>query len=157
MKLYLNIALALIAGVVIGGMVNMAIVMIGPNVIAPPPGIDMSSAESMAANAKLLEPRHYLFPLIAHALGTYCGALVAYAIAQQFKAIMAMIIGFFFFIGGVTAARMIQAPLDFVLVDLIFAYFPMAYAAIKTLQPHPAIQKIEEIKESHENIKSRED
>jgi hypothetical protein len=32
---------------------------------------------------------------------------------------------------------MIPAPIDFILVDLIFAYFPMAYAAIKTLEPHP--------------------
>ena len=97
MKLYLNLALAIIAGVVIGGIVNMAIVMIGPHVIAPPPGIDMSSAESMAANSNLLEPRHYLFPLIAHALGTYTGALAAYAIAKEYKAIVAIIIGFLFF------------------------------------------------------------
>ena len=151
MKLYLNLALAIIAGVVIGGIVNMAIVMIGPHVIAPPPGIDMSSAESMAANSNLLEPRHYLFPLIAHALGTYTGALAAYAIAKEYKAIVAIIIGFLFFLGGVTAVRMIPAPLDFVLVDLIFAYFPMAYAAIKTLQPHPAYEKIDLLNERNNN------
>ena len=149
MKTYLNIGLALIAGMIIGGIVNMAIVMLGPMIIPPPAGVDMSSAESMGANVDLLESKHYIFPLIAHALGTYVGALVAYKIAKQYQAIAAMLIGLLFFIGGVTAIQMIDAPTDFILVDLIFAYFPMAYAAIKTLQPHPALQKIDDLAEIH--------
>ena len=146
MNIYLNTALALIAGIIVGSIVNMTLITVGPMVIAPPPGLDMSSVESMKANAGLLEPRHFLFPLLAHAAGTYVGALVAIMIAKQFKAILALVIGLLFFIGGVTAIRMIPAPLDFILVDLIFAYFPMAYAAIKTMQPHPALQKIEDMR-----------
>lgn len=134
MKDYMNLAMALIAGVIIGGIVNMAFVMLGPMVIAPPEGIDMTYAESMKANASLLQPKHFLFPLIAHAAGTYVGTLVAYKLAKSYQMFVAYGVGFLFFMGGISAIRMIPAPLDFILVDLIFAYFPMAYAAIKTLE-----------------------
>jgi hypothetical protein len=137
MSRYINFGLALIAGVVIGGIVNMLFVTIGPMVISPPAGMDMTSAESMKASAHLLESKHYIFPLIAHASGTYVGALVAVKLAKEFKPFAAYIVAGLFFIGGITAIRMIPAPIDFILVDLIFAYFPMAYAAIKTLEPHP--------------------
>lgn len=140
MSIYVKFAFALIAGVLLGGIINMMFVMIGPVVIAPPAGVDMSSAESMRANAELLQPKHYLFPLIAHAAGTFCGALVAYKLVDQYKSIAAYVIAAVFFLGGITAIRMIPAPLDYILVDLIFAYFPMAYAAIKTLEEPPARQ-----------------
>jgi len=130
MKVYLNIALALVAGVVVGGVVNMMIVMVGPMVIQPPEGIDMTSAESLKANAHLLQSKHYIFPLLAHALGTFVGAFLAYKIAKHYQVLVAFSIGALFFLGGVSAAQMIPAPIDFILVDLIFAYFPMAYAAI---------------------------
>lgn len=134
MSVYLKFAFALIAGVILGGIINMMFVMIGPMFIAPPEGVDMSSAESLRENAGLLQPKHYLFPLIAHAAGTYCGALVAYKLADRYRPVAAYVIALMFFVGGITAIRMIPAPLDFILVDLIFAYFPMAYAAIKTLE-----------------------
>lgn len=136
MNTYLNVALALIAGVVVGALVNISFVMLGPLVIAPPAGVDMSSAESLRVNVDLLQPKHYIFPLIAHAVGTYTGALMGYKVAKDYSAVVAYCIGFLFFLGGISAALTIPAPLDFILIDLIFAYIPMAYAAVKTLQPH---------------------
>jgi len=130
MKIYLNIGLALVAGVIVGGLVNIMIVMVGPMIIPPPEGIDMTSAESLKENAHLLQSKHYIFPLLAHALGTFVGALLAYKLAKQYQVLVAFCIGALFFLGGVSAAQMIPAPIDFILVDLIFAYFPMAYAAI---------------------------
>ncbi|MBT8449392.1 MAG: hypothetical protein KJO69_06860, partial [Gammaproteobacteria bacterium] len=70
MRSYLSVALALIAGIIAGSIVNISIVYIGPYFIAPPDGVDMASAESLRANAHALHPKHYLFPLIAHAAGT---------------------------------------------------------------------------------------
>ncbi|MEL0035891.1 MAG: hypothetical protein VW882_05760 [Gammaproteobacteria bacterium] len=144
LNIYLSTALTLIIAVVAGSIVNMAIVMIGPYMIAPPVGVDMSSVESMKEGVHLLESKHFLFPLIAHATGTYVGALTAYHFAQKFKAVMAMIIGVLFFLGGISAALTIPAPNDFILVDLLLAYFPMAYAAIKTLEPDPRMVELEE-------------
>ena len=156
MNIYLNIALTLVIAVVVGSLVNMAIVMIGPHVIPPPPSVDMSSVESMKEGVHLLESKHFLFPFLAHAAGTYVGALAAYHFANDYKAVMAMIIGFLFLLGGISAAMMIPAPTDFILVDLLLAYIPMAYAAIKTLAPDPRLVELEERMEMRETNKEDE-
>ncbi len=49
MKL-LRAALALIFGIAVGSAVNMVIILLGPTLIAPPPGADMTSAEGLAAS-----------------------------------------------------------------------------------------------------------
>jgi hypothetical protein len=46
--------LAVMAGAVIGGFINMAIVMIGPMIIAPPTGADMTTVEGLKASMHLL-------------------------------------------------------------------------------------------------------
>ena len=42
----LRLVLAVVAGILLGGVVNMAIVMIGPMVIPPPPGADMFAEDN---------------------------------------------------------------------------------------------------------------
>jgi hypothetical protein len=122
--------LAVLAGVVIGSVVNLAIVTFGPTVIAPPAGVDMSSAEGLARTMHLFEPRHFLTPFLAHALGTLVGALLAFLVAASHKAKFAWGIGVFFLCGGVMASIMIPAPAWFIAVDLLLAYLPMAWLAI---------------------------
>ena len=70
-------------------------------------------------------------PFLAHALGTLIGAMIAALIAATRKFTMAMIIGVFFLIGGISAAFMIPAPTWFVLLDLGMAYIPMAWLGHK--------------------------
>jgi hypothetical protein len=48
-------------------------------------------------------------------------------VARSQKLILALSIGLTFFIGGFTMVFQLPAPLWFDLVDLIFAYFPMAW------------------------------
>ena len=69
--------LAIIAGVVIGGAVNMALITLSPSLIPPPAGVDVTNAESLAQAMHLFQPRHFVMPFLAHALGTLVGALVA--------------------------------------------------------------------------------
>jgi hypothetical protein len=122
--------LAVIVGAVVGGIVNMGIVMIGPMVFPPPAGVDMNTMEGIAAAMPLFETKHFIPPFIAHALGTLVGALVAYLIAASHKSIMAYIVGVLFLIGGISAAVMLPAPLWFEAFDVIVAYIPMAWLAI---------------------------
>ena len=119
--------LAIIAGIVLGGAVNMALVMLGPSLIPPPAGVDPTNAESLAQSIHLFEPRHFIMPFLAHALGTLVGALVAYAIAVTYRRAIAMAIGVFFLLGGVAASFMIPAPGWFIALDLVAAYLPMAW------------------------------
>lgn len=127
----LRVIAALVAGVVVGGLVNMGLILAGSSIIPAPPGVDVSNAESMAASAHLFEPKHFLFPFLAHAIGTLAGATVGHLIAGDYRNVVAWIIGALYFAGGIAAARMIPAPTWFVIADLVLAYFPMAFLATR--------------------------
>jgi hypothetical protein len=127
MVIVLRNILALIAGVVVGGSVNMSLIVLGPMVIAPPAGVDVTDARSLSANMHLFEARHFVFPFLAHALGTLAGALAAFLIAGSRNSTLAFAVGAVFLAGGVAAAFMIPAPAWFIVVDLALAYLPMAW------------------------------
>ena len=128
-KLLRNV-LAVIAGFVIGSMVNMALITISPSLIPLPPGIDVNDPASLSKGIHLFEPRHFVMPLLAHALGTLAGALAAYLIAATYKKQLAYAIGALFLLGGVAASFMIPAPAWFIALDLLASYLPMAWLAI---------------------------
>lgn len=123
--------LAVIAGIVIGGIVNMALVTVSPSLIPPPAGVDVTNAESLRSAMHLFEPRHFVMPFLAHAVGTLVGALVAYLIAASHKARLAYAVGAFFLVGGIAASFMIPAPTWFIALDLLVAYLPMAWLGIR--------------------------
>lgn len=129
-KLLRNV-LAVIAGIAIGSAVNMALIMFSPSLIAPPTGVDVSDAESLARSIHLFEPRHFLMPFLAHALGTLAGAIAAHLIAATSRAPIAWAIGAVFLCGGVAASFMIPAPAWFIALDLLAAYLPMAWLGIQ--------------------------
>lgn len=122
---------AVVAGIVIGGSVNMALVTLGPSLIPPPPGVNVNDVESLRANIHLFEARHFVMPFLAHALGTLVGALVAYLVAASHKARFAYGIGAFFLLGGIAASSMIPAPVWYIALDLVAAYLPMAWLATR--------------------------
>jgi hypothetical protein len=80
MKVLRNI-LAVVVGLIVGGGVNMALVITSPLVIPPPACVDVSDPQSLSASMHLFEPKHFVFPFLAHAVGTLVGALVAYLVA----------------------------------------------------------------------------
>lgn len=123
--------LAVIAGAVVGAIVNGALITISPMVVPPPEGVDVTSPESIAAGMHLFETRHFVMPFLAHALGTLAGAFTAYRLASTHKAQMAFVVGALFLVGGIWAATMIPAPTWFIALDLVGAYFPMAWLATR--------------------------
>jgi hypothetical protein len=123
--------LALLAGVVIGGGVNMALITLSPSLIPPPAGVDVSNTESLSKAIHLFEPRHFVMPFLAHAAGTLAGAFAAYLIAATYKAQIAFAIGVVFLCGGVAASFLIPAPAWFIALDLLAAYIPMAWLGIR--------------------------
>lgn len=131
MRNLLRNALAIVAGFVIGGAVNMAFITISPMLIPPPAGVDVSSAESLSEAIHLFEPRHFIMPFLAHAIGTLAGALAADMVAASYKARIAYVIGAIFLCGGVAASFMIPAPAWFIALDLLVAYLPMAWLGIR--------------------------
>ncbi len=119
--------LALVVGIIVGGIVNMGLIMIGPLLIPPPAGVDVANPGSIAESMHLFEAKHFMPPFVAHALGTLVGALCAYLIAASHRTAIAFIVGVVFFAGGIAASRMIPAPAWFIVLDLAVAYIPMAW------------------------------
>ncbi|HEY0970621.1 MAG TPA: hypothetical protein VGE02_06560 [Gemmatimonadales bacterium] len=123
--------LSVLAGIAVGGIVNSALIALGPSLIPPPAGVDVSSAESLGRSIHLFQPRHFVMPFLAHAIGTLAGALAAYLIAASHKARIAYVIGVVFLCGGIAASIMIPAPAWFIALDLLVAYLPMAWLGIR--------------------------
>jgi hypothetical protein len=119
--------LAVIVGLIIGNLVNFGLITIGPSVIPPPPGVDVTDMESLKSSMHLLEPKHFIFPFLAHALGTLVGAIVGSLLAASHKMKFAIGIGGFFLLGGIVASIIIPAPTWFIALDLIGAYIPMGW------------------------------
>ena len=131
MPTLLRNVLAILAGIAVGSVVNMGLIMLSPSLIPPPAGVNVSDPESMKASIHLFEPRHFVMPFLAHALGTLAGALVAYLVAATHRARMAYAIGVVFLLGGVAASFMIPAPAWFIALDLLAAYIPMAWLSVR--------------------------
>lgn len=131
MKLIIRNILAVIVGLVIGSIVNMGIITVSGSIIPPPNDADVTTMEGLKASIHLFEPKHFLMPFLAHALGTLVGAFIAALVAANHKMRFALIIGFFFMIGGIINTFILPAPKWFIFVDLIFAYIPMAFIAGK--------------------------
>jgi hypothetical protein len=124
-------AISIIAGLVIGNIVNMAIIMVSKDVIPPPTGADVTTLEGLKASIHLFKPINFLMPFLAHAAGTFSGAYLAAKLAASFKSKIALSIGFIFLIGGVANIMMLPSPIWFSVLDLTIAYLPMSYIAGK--------------------------
>lgn len=131
MKVILRNALVVIAGIIVGSIVNMGIILGGTSMIGLPEGIDPTNVESLKNGIHLFEPIHFLTPFLAHAIGTLFGALIAARFGVTKKLILAMIVGGLFLLGGISNSFSIPAPMWFIVLDLIVAYIPMAYLGWK--------------------------
>lgn len=119
--------LAFLAGLVVGSFVNMGIILISNYIIPAPAGADLSTEEGLIKAMPLMQPRHFIMPFLAHALGTFAGALITSALATSYRVYLAMLIAALFFAGGFYMVMILPSPLWFNLTDLLLAYFPMAY------------------------------
>jgi hypothetical protein len=123
--------LAVLLGLIVGSVVNMGIITISGSIIPPPNGADVTTAEGLKATIHLFEPKHFIFPFLAHALGTFAGALTTALIAVNHKKKLALCIGAFFLFGGIVMIFTLPSPIWFSLTDAVLAYIPMAYLAAK--------------------------
>lgn len=96
-------------------------------IIPPPEGANITTMESML----LMQPKHFIFPFLAHAFGTFVAAFIAAYIATNNKMKFAMSIGFIFLLGGIIMVMQHPSPVWFSILDLAGAYLPMAYFAGK--------------------------
>jgi hypothetical protein len=77
----------------------------------------------------LFAPKHFLFPFLAHGVGTFAGAFAAALAAPGRARTAALVVGGFFLLGGIASVFMLPAPPWFSAVDLLLAYLPAAWLA----------------------------
>ena len=119
--------LAVIVGVGACLLINGFIISLSSSLIPPPEGMNVNDMESIRANAHLFEPKHFIIPFLAHAIGSLIGGLLAALIAASRKITFALVVGFVHLLGGIAAAFLIPAPVWFIVLDLVIAYVPMAW------------------------------
>jgi len=118
----------------------MIIVVLSYDILPYPEGVipmdlgDMFNMEAMQetidsikANIEKFSARHYIFPFLAHAIGTLAGAWLAAKIAATRKMLFAILIGVYFLFGGIMNALDLGMPFTATAIDLVFAYIPFAY------------------------------
>jgi hypothetical protein len=131
MNPFLRNTLAVTVGIIIGSLINMSIILISSSIIPLPEGADNTTIQGLQKTIHLFEAKHFLFPFLAHVAGTFAGAVTTALLAVNHKKKLALAIGAFFLFGGIISVSSLPSPTWFTLIDLVFAYIPMAYLALK--------------------------
>jgi len=118
--------LAVIAGWFGGSIINLGLVTLGHSVW-PIEGIDPNNMEALAEVMPSLEPKYFIFPFLAHAIGTLFGGFLASIFAASYNLRLAFIVGGVFLLGGIAANFMLAGPVWFTATDILLAYIPMAW------------------------------
>lgn len=121
-----NILVTLL-GVIVGSIVNMSIINIGPSIIPLPEGVTPGDMESLKEHIADFTARDYIIPFLAHALGTLIAAFIAVRMAVSRHKAIATIIGIWFLLGGISVNYMLGTPLAGAAFDIVLAYLPMAW------------------------------
>lgn len=124
--------IVILLSIFIGAQVNGAFLTLGTNLIPPPEGCNLNTMDGLKAAVPFLEAKHYLFPFLAHAIGTLISAVLITRFLKSQQFVFAMMAGVLFLIAGISMVIMLPGtPIWFILVDLIGAYIPMAYLGYK--------------------------
>ncbi len=126
---FLRNLLAAIAGLLLGSILNGGIIQYSHLLIPPPPGVDLTTEAGLQKAMHLMEPKHFLMPFLAHALGTLAGAILAARLSNSLRP--ALSIGILFMAGGLYMVWMLPSPLWFNVADISLAYLPMAWLGYK--------------------------
>ena len=86
-----------VLGLILGALTNGIIVQIGASMVSAPLGLDISTEAGLAKAMPLMEFKHFVFPFLAHALGSFVGAFFVSKMRVNRTLINAMAIGFAFF------------------------------------------------------------
>lgn len=76
---------------------------------------------------------NFVTVFLAHAIGTFFGAVIAAKIGKEFGFRSAMIVSCFFLAGGIIMVIAVGGPVKFILADLVLAYLPMGWLGYKVV------------------------
>lgn len=127
-----------VGGFILGNMVNMATLILGMKIIPAPEGVKITDPQSFIDHADKFTSMHFIFPLLAHALGTFVAAYFICKLVSDKQKVFAIGTGLVFLALGIMNLQNIPHPTWFAVVDLFLSYIPMAlfgyFVAMKTSQ-----------------------
>ena len=113
-----NIAIVIL-GIIVGMIVNIGLIILGGTILPP-------SENFEPMNAMNWDFKYFIFPFLAHSIGTLSGALIVSKLSNKSSIILPLIVGLYFLMGGIYMITILPAPMWFVLLDVILGYIPMA-------------------------------
>ena len=113
-----NIAIVIL-GIIVGMIVNIGLIILGGTIFPP-------SENFEPMNAVNWDFKYFIFPFLAHSIGTLSGALIVSKFSNKSSIILPLIVGLYFLMGGIYMITILPAPMWFVLLDVILGYIPMA-------------------------------
>lgn len=125
--------MAVLFGWLAGSIINMGIIKAG-HLVFPIKDLDPNDMDALARVMPTLDFKYFIFPFLAHALGTLSGAMLAGWIASSHKMKYSIGIGLLFLLGGIWVNYIIPGPVWFTIIDIAFAYLPMAWLGGKIAQ-----------------------
>ena len=103
--------LAVIAGLAVGMVVNMALVLLNVYVLYPmPEGTSMQDQEQFKAYLETLPATAFLVPVVAHLAQAFVGGWTAARIGASRPVLLAMIVGVISLVGGIINLMTIEGP-----------------------------------------------
>ena len=116
--------LVFFVGCILGMSVNMGLIIAGNLLIPLADGVN-------PMDATMWELKYFLFPFLAHAVGTFIGAFIVARYTASYLLVLSLSVGVLFLIGGISMVFIMPAPLWFIVVDLLLAYVPMGWLGWK--------------------------
>ena len=113
-----NIAIVLL-GIIFGMIVNIGLIILGGTIFPP-------SENFEPMNAINWDLKYFIFPFLAHSIGTLSGAFIVSKLSKKSSIILPLVVGLYFLSGGIYMITILPAPMWFVLLDVILGYIPMA-------------------------------
>ncbi len=121
---------AVIAGLIVGSIVNMALIMLNATVLFPmPDGLDMSDTAAFNAYIADLPSTAFILVLAAHLGQAFVGGWLAARLGASRPVLLAMIVGALTLLGGIMNAMQIDLPM-WMYIEMPL-YLVLAFAAGK--------------------------
>lgn len=129
MKQILGSLLAVVVGVVVGGIVVAVVEVPGYFVHSPPPGLNMNDQAALAAHMSKAPPLALATVALAWALGPLAGTLVTCLIARRNYVVHALVIAAIFALLDAANFGLFPHPLWLMVAGIVFPFLTSSAAA----------------------------
>ena len=124
---------AIIVAVLAAAIIAFSINVIGHYIIPPPEAIDTNDFESIKNNFHLFQWQHFIFPLLAHAVGTFVASYLISSLVAKHKMWFALALGIIFTLASLSLSWRI-GHFNWIGIVEIAQYIPISILGFKVWQ-----------------------